>query len=60
MNNFIVTFVLEGDVSRKGLGVVLMQDGRPLSFISKQLCEIFLDKSTYEKEMVVILHAVNT
>ena len=49
VHNFTDTFVLEGDVSRKGLGVALMQDGRPLSFIGKQLCEIFLDKSTYEK-----------
>ena len=60
VNNFTITFVLEGDVSRKGLGAVLMQDGRPLSFISKQLCHKSLDKSTYEKEMMVILHAVNT
>ena len=60
VHNFTDTFVLEGDVSRKGLGVVLMQDGRPLSFISKQLCDKILDNSTYEKEMMVILHVVNT
>ena len=49
VHNFTDTFVLEGDVSRKGLGVVLMQDGRPLSFISKQLCYKIMDKYTYEK-----------
>ena len=51
---------MECDAFGKGLGVVLMQDGRPLSFISKQLCDKILDNSTYEKEMMVILHVVNT
>jgi hypothetical protein len=36
-----------------------MQDGRPLDFTSKQLSERHLGQSTYEKEMLAILHAVN-
>jgi hypothetical protein len=36
-----------------------MQDGRPLAFTSKQLLEQHLGQSTYEKEMLVILHVVD-
>jgi hypothetical protein len=55
--DFTKTFVLEFDASGKGISVVLMQEGQPLAFTSKQLSERNLEKPIYEKEMSVILHA---
>jgi hypothetical protein len=56
--NFTNTFMLECDTSGKGIGDVLMQEGRTLAFTSKQLSEKNLGKPIYEKEMLAILHAV--
>jgi hypothetical protein len=57
--DFTKTFVLKCDASGKEIVVVLMQEGRPLAFTNKQLSEINLVKSIYEKEMLTILHAVD-
>jgi hypothetical protein len=56
---FTKTFVLECDVSGKGIGVILMQDSRPLPFTRKQLSKRHLGQSIYEKEMLSILHGVD-
>jgi len=60
LHNFNKDFVLECDALGIGLGVVLTQEGRPLAFTSKQLWDQNFGKSTYEKEMMSILHVVDT
>jgi hypothetical protein len=59
LHDFTQTFVLECDALGKGIGVVLMQEGRPLAFTNKKLSENNLGKSIYEKEMLDILHVIH-
>jgi hypothetical protein len=56
--NFTKPFIIETDASDGGVGVVLMQDGHPLAFLSKALGPRTKGLSTYEKEFVAILLAV--
>jgi len=59
LTNFNNTFVLECDASGKCIEAILMQDGRPLAFTKKQFSERHLGQSTYEKDMLAILHVVD-
>jgi hypothetical protein len=56
--NFSKTFFLECDDSGTGLGVVLMQDNHPIPFESKIFKPREQTKSTYDKEMLAIMHAL--
>jgi hypothetical protein len=56
--DFSKTFCIETDASNRGVGAVLQQDGHPLAFISKPLGPRTQGLSTYEKEYLAILTAV--
>jgi hypothetical protein len=57
--DFTKQFQLEIDATDLGVGVVLMQQGHPLAFINKALGPRTKGLSTYEKEYLAILIAVD-
>jgi transposase InsO family protein len=56
--DFDKTFCIETDACATGVGAVLLQDGHPLAFISKPLGPKTQGLSTYEKEYLAILLAI--
>lgn len=56
--NFALPFVIETDASDSGIGAVLLQKEHPLAFVSKALGPRNKGLSTYEKEYMAILLAV--
>jgi len=59
MPDFPKTFCTEIDASNSGVGAVLLQQRHPLVFISKPLGPKTRGLSTYEKEYLAILIAVD-
>jgi hypothetical protein len=57
--DFEQSFVLETDACNTGIGTVLMQNGHPVAFPSQALCPRNQTLSTYEKECMAIILAVD-
>jgi len=56
--DFTKTFVVEADASSGGIGAVLMQEGHPIAYLSKALAPKHQGLSTYEKEFMAMVLAV--
>ena len=56
--NFSQPFVLECDASDLGIGAVLMQNRHPIAYESKKLQNNERLYSTYDMEMLAIMHAL--
>ncbi|GKE40572.1 putative mitochondrial protein, partial [Tanacetum coccineum] len=57
--NFEQEFVVKTDVSGKGIGVVLCQNGHPIAYWSKTLSAKHQALSTYEKEFLAVVAALD-
>ena len=55
--DFSRPFIIEVDAFGVRIGVILMQDGRPLTYISKTLSPPDQNMLTYDKEMLAIVRA---
>jgi hypothetical protein len=56
--DFSQTFTIECDACATGIGAVLMQEGRPIAFLSQAVKGQALHLSTYEKELFSLVTAV--
>lgn len=56
--NFELPFTIETDVSGKAIGVILAQEGHPISYFSKKLPTRYQVASAYSREMYAITSAV--
>lgn len=57
--DFSKPFVVETDASEVGFGAVLMQDAHSVAYLSKPVCRWNQALSTYEKECIAIIMAID-
>lgn len=60
MLNFNDTFIIEADASGTGIGAILQQKWRPITFMSRALGVSKQSWSTYVKEMFAIVEEIST
>jgi hypothetical protein len=60
MLNFNEPFTIESDASGNDIGVVLSQQGQPIAFMSRVLGTTKQSWYVYAKEMLAIIHAIQT
>jgi len=56
--DFSRPFILETNACELGVGAVLVQEGKPLAFLSQALAPKHLGLSIYDKELLAVLIAV--
>jgi hypothetical protein len=60
MPDITKSFDVYCDASKLGLGSVLMQDGKVIAYLSRQLCPHELNYPTHDLELAVVVYALKT
>jgi hypothetical protein len=60
LSDFQKVFELKCDASGIGLGVVLLQEEKPVTYFSEKLSGASLRYSTYDKELYALVHTLQT
>lgn len=55
MPDFSKDFILECDASGTGVGAMLLQEGRPIAYLSQALQGRNIHLSIYEKELLALI-----